>query len=67
MVHVTNMATPQPREYFLELAIRLACYLITALPVDDQEIAAMAVREGILNKLGHMQSEGHVLNTEWGD
>ena len=67
MVAVTNEAMPQPRAYFLELAVRLACYLITALPVDEQEMGAMAVQQGIMNKLGEMQASGHVFNTEWGD
>ena len=67
MVHVTNMALPQQREYFLELAVRLACYLITAVPLDEQEQAALVVRDGIMNKLGHMQSLGHVFNTRWDD
>lgn len=67
MIHVTNQAMPQQRPYFLELAVRLACYLITALPLEEQEQAAILVREGIMNKLGDMQSAGHGFKTEWGD
>lgn len=58
-------ALPQGREFFLELATRLACYCITALPADDQEVAALKVAEGILPKLADMQANGHVIQTDW--
>lgn len=67
MIVAMNMANPQPRQYFIELATRLAGYAITALPFDEHEEAALIVRDGLLGKLADMQAAGHVLKTEWGD
>jgi hypothetical protein len=58
-------AMPQGKMFFGELAIRCACYLLTALPADDQERAALIVRDGILSKLADMQAQGLVIKTEW--
>lgn len=65
MEAVFQNAVPQPRGYFCELAVRLACYAITSLHPDDQEVGAMMVKDGILNKLADMQANGHVIKTEW--
>lgn len=58
-------AMPQSQEFFAELAVRCACYLITALPADDQEVFALMVRDAILPKLADMQAQGLVIKTEW--
>lgn len=58
-------ALPQERMFFVELATRLACYVLTVLHPDDQEPHAMMVRDGLLNKLGDMQAAGNVLKGEW--
>lgn len=65
MEAVIIQALPQPREYFVELATRLACYAITAMHPDDQEIAATLVRDSLLNKLADMQATGAIIKTEW--
>lgn len=65
MTVAMNEAMPQQHLFFGELAIRLACYAITCLPADDQEVMALAVSKGIMEKLGHMQSEGIVIDAEW--
>lgn len=61
-----NEAMPQTQDYFVELATRLACYVLTAMHPDDQQIAAVRVQAGLLDKLGHMQAEGYGLRGGWG-
>lgn len=65
MEAVFQQAVPQPPEYFAELAVRLACYAITALHPDVQEQYALHVQAGILPKLADMQANGHIIKTEW--
>jgi len=65
MEAVLQEAMPQGQEFFAELAIRSACYLLTALPADDQEVFALMVRDGIIPKLADMQALGLVIKTEW--
>lgn len=62
---VITQSLPQQHRYFIELAVRLACYAITALPADDQEQAMLLVRDGLFNKLADMQASGVVIKTEW--
>lgn len=62
---VFTESLPQQQAYFIELAVRLACYALTALPADDQEQGALVVRESLLNKLAEMQSAGVIIKTEW--
>lgn len=60
-----QQAMPQGQPFFGELAVRLACTVLTALPLDDQEVYAMKVRDAILPKLADMQANGHGIQTEW--
>lgn len=62
---VFQNALPQPPEYFGEMAVRLACYALTALHPDMQERGALEVQKHILSKLADMQANGHVIKTEW--
>lgn len=65
MEAVFQSVLPQPPEYFGEMAVRLACYALTALHPDLQETGAMEVRKHLLSKLADMQANGHVIQTEW--
>lgn len=65
LVGAMTPALPQMAAFYIELATRLACYVITALPADVQEEAALLVRAGLLPKLADMQSAGNILHGEW--
>jgi len=62
---VIGESLPVGREFFIEIGTRLAAYCLTALPADEQEIGAVAIRTGLLNKLADMQAQGLVIKTEW--
>lgn len=60
-----NEFLPQAQMYFGEVAVRAACYAISAVHPNDQEIIAVQVQKGLLRKLADMQAMGHTIQGEW--
>jgi hypothetical protein len=62
---VLEQCLPCSQSVFLELAVRMACYFVSALPLEEQEQAMLLVQKGLLPKLADMQAAGHVIHTDW--
>lgn len=60
-----NGVMPQPEEFFVDMAARVAAYVLLALPTERQDIAAMAVSKALVETVHRFQAQENGIKGEW--